>query len=55
MAKDEAITLASRYKNHFPYRIIGIWEEEGEWDIFVAKTKQKQNDLLRKGFDVYLI
>jgi hypothetical protein len=55
MTHEEAVNMANRYRETFPYRIVGIWEDKGEWDVFVSKTKQKQNDLLRKGFDVYLI
>lgn len=55
MTKEQAIEEALRTRQYFPYRIHGIYFDGTSWGSFNATNKRHQNDLLRKGFEVYLI
>lgn len=55
MTKERAIAEAVRARQYLPYRIHGIYFDGIAWGSFNATSKRRQNDLLRKGFEVYLI
>lgn len=55
MTREQATAEALRARQYFPYRIHGIYFDGTTWGAFNATSKRRQNDLLRKGFEVYLI
>ena len=55
MSKEQATAEAVRARQYFPYRIHGIYFDGTACGAFNATNKRRQNGLLRKGFEVYLI
>lgn len=55
MTKEQAIAEARRARQYSPFRIHGIFFDGASWTSFSATNKRRQNDMLRKGFEVYLL
>lgn len=56
MTKDDAVKEASRIKQYYPYRIVGVVSKDSEeWEALSGKTMSRFNSRLKKGYQVVLI
>ncbi len=55
MNKEQAHKEALRVKSYFPFRIVGIYQENSVWCVLTGVTKAKFNNLAKKGLEVYIL
>lgn len=55
MDKQQALNEAKKVKAWYPYRWVGVVNENGVWRHFSGKTRARANNLVRKGLEVHIV
>lgn len=56
MTKEQAIAEAKHFKQYYPFRRVFIYtEDEKDWRCGVGKTMARANNLVREGYQVFLV
>lgn len=54
MTYDQAVKESQRMKLYFPYRIVGIINDGGNYYVETRKTMAKFNSLVKDGKEVFI-